>query len=102
MELWWNTAGDTLKSVFTTAAKSVSQTKPLLLLATYEGFEADSTNCIPEVFDVAQGEVFKVTPPSREDRRDYFQDVVLIRPSLPPVDPPKVVEGTYCTYVHAE
>jgi SpoVK/Ycf46/Vps4 family AAA+-type ATPase len=92
MEMWWDSAGDTLKSIFSSAVSSVAHSKPLLLLATYEGFVDESSSCIPELFDLTQGEVVMVTPPRQQERREYFQDVMLVQMSLPPLEPPQPVE----------
>ena len=93
MDLWWETASDPLKSVFKSIIKSLPPSKPLLILGTCEQKSEDVCAMLAEVFDLAQGEVCPVVQPTADERRAYFEDVVLIGPALPPVDPPTPPEG---------
>ena len=94
MDLWWDAASDPLKSIFKSTIRSLPPSKPLLILGTCEQKSEEVCATLSEVFDPAQGEVWTIAPPTADERRAYFEDVVLVGPALPPVDPPKPPEGT--------
>ena len=99
MDLWWETASEPLKSVFKAAVSSLPPSKPLLILGTCEQVSEEACVMLSDVFDPAQGEVCPVGPPTADERKGYFEDVILIGPALPPIDPPKPPEGNYQNYM---
>ena len=95
MDLWWDTASDSLKAVFKSTVESLPPSKPLLILGTCEQKTGEVCALLSEVFDSSQGEVCPIAPPTADERRLYFEDVILIGPALPPVDPPRPPEGMF-------
>ena len=88
MNLWWPGSSEALRAILKSCLLHLPVDKPIFILATYEGCGLESDTELFDLFDPSQGEVFYVEAPNKEERRTYFQDVVLIQPSLPPLEIP--------------
>ncbi|NXS63353.1 ATAD2 protein, partial [Brachypteracias leptosomus] len=64
---WWEAVGATLKATFTTLLQNIPTFAPVLLLATSD---------VKELF-INENEVFKIQLPSKEERRAFFEDLVV-------------------------
>ncbi|XP_071659923.1 ATPase family AAA domain-containing protein 2-like isoform X1 [Patagioenas fasciata] len=85
IHLWWEAVGPTLKATFTTLLQNIPTFTPVLLLATSDVCHADLPKEIKELFINGDDEVFKVQLPSREERRMFFEDLILNQAAKPPV-----------------
>ncbi|NWI65727.1 ATAD2 protein, partial [Todus mexicanus] len=84
IHLWWEAVGATLKATFTTLLQNISAFAPVLLLATSDVCHEDLPKEIKELF-INDYEVFKVRLPSKEERRAFFEDLVLNQATKRPV-----------------
>ncbi|XP_062858315.1 ATPase family AAA domain-containing protein 2B [Trichomycterus rosablanca] len=86
---WWEAIGETLKSTFFTLLQDVPSFTPLLILATAEStyqLLPDEVKCI---FSLTHGEVVCLVTPGEEDRRKFFNDLILVQVARPPLRPRK-------------
>nr|DBA24004.1 TPA: hypothetical protein GDO54_011714 [Pyxicephalus adspersus] len=91
IHLWWETVGNTLKATFFTLIKSIPSFSPILLLATCE-VEYDNLDPeLQELFVDDYGEVFHVQLPNKEDRKAFFEDLLLNQAAKPPTSKRKAV-----------
>ncbi|XP_010284575.1 PREDICTED: ATPase family AAA domain-containing protein 2 [Phaethon lepturus] len=84
INLWWEAAGATLKATFTTLLQNIPTFAPVLLLATSDVYHADLPQEIKELFINDYGEVFKIQLPTNEERRMFFEDLILNQAAKPP------------------
>ncbi|NXU58616.1 ATAD2 protein, partial [Turnix velox] len=77
IHLWWESAGDSLKATFMTLLENIPAFAPVLLLATSDVCYADLPEELKELFIEDYKEVFTVQLPTREERRRFFEDLVL-------------------------
>ncbi|NXJ49593.1 ATAD2 protein, partial [Spizaetus tyrannus] len=83
IHLWWEAVGTTLKATFTMLLHSIPTFAPVLLLATSDVHHADLPKEIKELF-INDYEVFKVELPSKDERRMFFEDLVVNQVAKPP------------------
>ncbi|XP_029868450.1 ATPase family AAA domain-containing protein 2 isoform X4 [Aquila chrysaetos chrysaetos] len=83
IHLWWEAVGTTLKATFTMLLHSIPTFAPVLLLATSDVHYADLPKEIRELF-INDYEVFKVELPSKDERRTFFEDLVVNQVAKPP------------------
>ncbi|KAJ6663155.1 hypothetical protein lerEdw1_010748 [Lerista edwardsae] len=91
VHLWWETVGRTLQATFTTLLQNIPSFAPVLLLATSDLDHEDLPNEVQELFAKDYGEVFNVVLPSDEERRKFFEDLVLHQAVKPPASKKKAV-----------
>ncbi|XP_075599496.1 ATPase family AAA domain-containing protein 2 isoform X1 [Balearica regulorum gibbericeps] len=84
IHLWWEAVGATLKATFTTLLQNVPTFAPVLLLATSDVCHADLPTEIKELFIDDYEEVFKIQLPNEEERRMFFEDLILNQAAKPP------------------
>ncbi|NXK28427.1 ATAD2 protein, partial [Arenaria interpres] len=84
IHLWWEAVGATLKATFTTLLQNIPTFAPVLLLATSDVCHADLPKEIKELFINDYKEVFKVQLPSKEERRAFFEDLIVNQAAKPP------------------
>uniref|UniRef100_A0A8C3JSZ0 Bromo domain-containing protein n=1 Tax=Calidris pygmaea TaxID=425635 RepID=A0A8C3JSZ0_9CHAR len=84
IHLWWEAVGATLKATFTTLLQNIPTFAPVLLLATSDVCHADLPKEIKELFVNDYKEVFKVQLPSKEERRAFFEDLIVNQAAKPP------------------
>lgn len=102
IQQWWETAGPALRASFCSLLNSIPSFSPILLLATCSvphreldpevqtagsdvfEHEVESgsalTRFYPQIqslFRVGYGEVYTVSAPTRQERTDFFQDLIL-------------------------
>uniref|UniRef100_A0A674JEA5 ATPase family AAA domain-containing protein 2 n=1 Tax=Terrapene triunguis TaxID=2587831 RepID=A0A674JEA5_9SAUR len=77
VHLWWETVGFTLKATFTTLLQNIPSFAPVLLLATSDVHHAALPEEVQELFVDDYGEVFNVQLPNNEERRKFFEDLIL-------------------------
>ncbi|XP_077127288.1 ATPase family AAA domain-containing protein 2 isoform X1 [Ranitomeya variabilis] len=91
IHLWWETVGYTLKATFMTLLKNIPSFSPILLLATCDVNYGDLPSELQELFLDDYGEVFHVPIPSQQQRRAFFEDLVLNQAAKPPTSKKKAV-----------
>ncbi|XP_044860547.1 ATPase family AAA domain-containing protein 2 isoform X8 [Mauremys mutica] len=91
VHLWWETVGFTLKATFTTLLQNIPSFAPVLLLATSDVHHAALPEEVQELFVDDYGEVFSVQLPNNEERRKFFEDLILNQAAKPPVSKKKAV-----------
>ncbi|NXT42576.1 ATAD2 protein, partial [Pelecanoides urinatrix] len=84
IHLWWEAVGATLKATFTTLLQNIPTFAPVLLLATSDVCHADLPKEVKELFIKDYDEVFKIQLPNKEERRMFFEDLVLNQAAKPP------------------
>ncbi|NXW07635.1 ATAD2 protein, partial [Fregetta grallaria] len=84
IHLWWEAVGATLKATFTTLLQNIPTFAPVLLLATSDVCHADLPKEIKELFINDYEEVFKIQLPSKEERRTFFEDLIVNQAAKPP------------------
>ncbi|XP_075271719.1 ATPase family AAA domain-containing protein 2 [Opisthocomus hoazin] len=112
IHLWWEAVGVALKATFMTLLQNIPTFAPVLLLATSDVCHADLPKEIKELFINDYGEVFKIQLPTKEERRMFFEDVIInqaakspvsksnaeawrtleVLPAAPPPKPPQLTE----------
>ncbi|XP_024123834.1 ATPase family AAA domain-containing protein 2 isoform X3 [Oryzias melastigma] len=74
---WWETVSPALRATFLSLLSSIPAFSPILLLATcslrYEQLSVE----VQELFRVEYGEVFQVRVPTRQERWNFFEDLIL-------------------------
>ncbi|XP_068813601.1 ATPase family AAA domain-containing protein 2-like [Struthio camelus] len=83
---WWEAAGVTLRATLTTLLERIPPYAPVLLLATSDVCHADLPEEVQALFSELYGEVFNVQPPSKEEGRKLFEDL-LLHQAAPPAAP---------------
>ncbi|KFP74806.1 ATPase family AAA domain-containing protein 2, partial [Acanthisitta chloris] len=81
---WWETAGPTLKAVFTTLLQNIPTFAPVLLLATSDVEHSDLPEEIKALFNNDHEEVFKIQWPTCDERKSFFEDLVMKHIAEPP------------------
>ncbi|XP_063773807.1 ATPase family AAA domain-containing protein 2-like isoform X2 [Pseudophryne corroboree] len=89
--LWWETISCTLEATFITLLKNIPSLSPVLLLATSDMDYFDLPSELQELFPDDHGNVFHVQLPSNEDRRAYFEDIILNQAAVSPTYKKKAV-----------
>ncbi|XP_009879302.1 PREDICTED: ATPase family AAA domain-containing protein 2 [Charadrius vociferus] len=84
IHLWWESVGATLKATFTTLLQNIPTFAPVLLLATSDVCHTDLPKEIKELFINDHKEVFKIQLPNKEERRAFFEDLVVNQAAKPP------------------
>ncbi|KAM6899619.1 ATPase family AAA domain-containing protein 2-like [Xenentodon cancila] len=77
IQQWWETARPELRASFLSLLGSIPSFSPILLLATcsvpYQQMDPE----IQSLFREEYGEVFTISVPTRHERTDFFQDLIL-------------------------
>ncbi|KAM3928638.1 ATPase family AAA domain-containing protein 2 [Leptodactylus fuscus] len=91
IHLWWETVSYTLKATFMTLLKNIPSFSPILLLATSDVRYADLPSELQELFLDDYDEVFHVPLPNKDERRAFFEDLILNQAAKPPASKKKAV-----------
>ncbi|KAM6228078.1 ATPase family AAA domain-containing protein 2-like [Porphyrio hochstetteri] len=83
IHLWWKALGDPFQTTFTSLLQDIPAFAPVLLLATSDVCYTDLPKEIQELFP-DQDEVFNVQLPHEEERRRFFEDLLLNQAAKPP------------------
>ncbi|XP_015207022.2 ATPase family AAA domain-containing protein 2B [Lepisosteus oculatus] len=81
---WWEAINDTVRTTFLTLLQDVPSFCPVLVLATSETPYAALPEEVKCIFRNSYGEVLNLKRPSEEDRRKFFQDLILVQAARPP------------------
>ncbi|XP_070777290.1 ATPase family AAA domain-containing protein 2-like isoform X2 [Enoplosus armatus] len=77
IQQWWDTTGPALKASFFSLLGSIPSFSPILLLATCSVPHQQLDPEIQSLFREEYGEVYTISVPTRQERTDFFQDLVL-------------------------
>ncbi|XP_041811741.1 ATPase family AAA domain-containing protein 2-like isoform X2 [Chelmon rostratus] len=77
IQQWWETAGPSLRASFFSLLGSIPSFSPILLLATCSIHHQQLDSEILALFREEYGEVYTVSVPTRQERTDFFQDLIL-------------------------
>ncbi|XP_049621574.1 ATPase family AAA domain-containing protein 2 [Suncus etruscus] len=91
IHLWWEIVGPTLKATFTTLLQNIPSFAPVLLLATSDKPHSALPEEVQELFIHDYGEIFTVQLPCIEERKTFFEDLILKQAAKPPVSKKKAV-----------
>ncbi|KAM9387383.1 ATPase family AAA domain-containing protein 2 [Phaethornis superciliosus] len=84
IHLWWETVGTPLKATFTMLLQNMPTFAPVLLLATSDVSYTGLPEEIKKLFNNDYGEVFKIHLPNKDERRKFFEDLVINQSAKPP------------------
>ncbi|NWU83897.1 ATAD2 protein, partial [Onychorhynchus coronatus] len=82
--LWWEAVGPTLKAGFTGLLNNIPYFAPVLLLATSDVQHEDLPEEIKSLFNNNCEEVFKIPRPTCDERRGFFEDLIMKQAAEPP------------------
>ncbi|NXF78324.1 ATAD2 protein, partial [Sclerurus mexicanus] len=82
--LWWEAVGPTLKAGFRGLLDSIPYFTPILLLATSDVQHEDLPEEIKALFSNNREEVFKIPQPTCDERREFFEDLIMKQAAEPP------------------
>ncbi|KAM8795454.1 ATPase family AAA domain-containing protein 2-like [Eudromia elegans] len=85
INVWWESAGVALKTAFMTLLEKIPPFAPVLLFATSNVPYMDLQDEVQELFIEDYGEVFHTRLPTKEERRNFFEDLILNQAAKPPV-----------------
>ncbi|XP_037659132.1 ATPase family AAA domain-containing protein 2 [Choloepus didactylus] len=91
IHLWWEIVGPTLKATFTTLLQNIPSFAPVLLLATSDKPHPTLPEEVQELFIRDYGEIFNVQLPGKEERTNFFEDLILKQAAKPPISKKKAV-----------
>ncbi|XP_067837682.1 ATPase family AAA domain-containing protein 2-like isoform X2 [Heptranchias perlo] len=91
IDQWWESVGDTLRATFITLLQDIPSFTPILLLATCDILHSELPEEVKEMFVCHYGEVFNVQLPSREERKNFFENLIVTQAAKPPSSNRKAV-----------
>ncbi|XP_060099235.1 ATPase family AAA domain-containing protein 2 [Heteronotia binoei] len=91
VHLWWETVGHALQATFTTLLQNIPSFAPVLLLATSDVYHADLPEEVQVLFAPDYGEIFNVCLPTTEERKKFFEDLILHQAAKTPASKKKAV-----------
>ncbi|NXJ06271.1 ATAD2 protein, partial [Odontophorus gujanensis] len=94
IHLWWDNVGATVKATFISLLESMPAFAPVLLLATSDVCHTDLPREVRALFNSDFGEVFNIQSPDENERRKFFEDLILNQAIKPPALRRKAVGQT--------
>ncbi|XP_047216913.1 ATPase family AAA domain-containing protein 2-like isoform X3 [Girardinichthys multiradiatus] len=88
---WWETVGSALRATFLSLLSSIPAFSPIVLLATCSLRYDQLSMEVQELFRVEYGEVFHVPLPTSQERRDFFEDLIINQAAKAPASKRKAV-----------
>lgn len=84
IQQWWDTVGSALRATFLSLLQDIPSFSPILLLATSNVAHQDLADEIQALFSVEYGEVHTVRTPTHQERRKFFEDLILSQAAKAP------------------
>uniref|UniRef100_A0ABM5GL25 ATPase family AAA domain-containing protein 2B isoform X2 n=1 Tax=Pogona vitticeps TaxID=103695 RepID=A0ABM5GL25_9SAUR len=81
---WWEAVSETVRATFLTLLQDIPSFSPIFLLSTSETMYSELPEEVKCIFKIQYEEVFYIQRPSEEDRRKFFQELVLNQASMTP------------------
>ncbi|XP_065608190.1 ATPase family AAA domain-containing protein 2 [Cyrtonyx montezumae] len=94
IHLWWDSVGATVKAIFISLLEGMPAFAPVLLLATSDVCHTDLPCEVRALFNSDFGEVFNIQSPDENERRKFFEDLILNQAIKPPALRKKAVGQT--------
>ncbi|KAM6968046.1 ATPase family AAA domain-containing protein 2 [Aplochiton taeniatus] len=88
---WWETVGPALRATFLSLLQDLPSFSPILLLATCSMPHHSLNTEVQALFREEYGEVYRVEVPTQQERRCFFEDLLLHQAAKPPVSKKKTV-----------
>ncbi|KAK5598483.1 hypothetical protein CRENBAI_010127 [Crenichthys baileyi] len=88
---WWETVGSALRATFLSLLSSIPAFSPIVLLATCSLRYDQLSMEVQELFRIEYGEVFHVPVPTSQERRDFFEDLIINQAAKAPASKRKAV-----------
>ncbi len=93
LDSWWEVTSETFQMTLLSSLTSLLPSTPLLVLATAECLWEELPPKLKEVFPDTGSQAFNVVPPTLDQRKLFFYEVLLEKPFLPPPSKPKLLSG---------
>lgn len=91
IDQWWESVGETLRATFISLLQDIPSFTPILLLATCDVLQNELAEEVKELFAHLSGEVFNVPLPNSEERKSFFEDLILKQAAKPPSSKRKAI-----------
>ncbi|XP_072426990.1 ATPase family AAA domain-containing protein 2-like isoform X3 [Chiloscyllium punctatum] len=91
VDQWWESVGETMRATFITLLQDIPTFTPILLLATCDVPHSELAEDVKKIFVCHYGEVFDVGLPSREERKKFFEELILKQAAKAPPSKQKAV-----------
>ncbi|XP_032874974.1 ATPase family AAA domain-containing protein 2 isoform X2 [Amblyraja radiata] len=91
IDQWWESVGETLRATFISLLQDIPSFTPILLLATCDVLRNELAEEVKELFAHLSGEVFNVPLPNSEERKSFFEDLILKQAAKPPSSKRKAI-----------
>ncbi|XP_066501589.1 ATPase family AAA domain-containing protein 2-like [Hoplias malabaricus] len=85
MQRWWDTVSVALRATFLSLLQDIPSFSPILLLAACSFPYNELSPEVQDLFLMEYGEVFNVPLPCEEERRKFFEELILIQAAKGPV-----------------
>ncbi|XP_033914476.2 ATPase family AAA domain-containing protein 2-like isoform X2 [Acipenser ruthenus] len=92
IDLWWDTMGAALKATFVSLLRDIPSFSPILLLATCSSPHKKLHSEIQDLFLKGYGEVYHVQLPTSNERKRFFEDLILHQAAKAPGSQKKAVQ----------
>ncbi|KAM7334892.1 hypothetical protein ACRRTK_005369 [Alexandromys fortis] len=81
---WWEAVSETVRATFLTLLQDIPSFSPIFLLSTSETMYSELPEEVKCIFRIQYEEVLYIQRPIEEDRRKFFQELILHQASLAP------------------
>uniref|UniRef100_A0A8C7KTX2 ATPase family AAA domain-containing protein 2 n=1 Tax=Oncorhynchus kisutch TaxID=8019 RepID=A0A8C7KTX2_ONCKI len=91
IQRWWDTVGSALRATFLSLLQDIPSFSPILLLATCNVPHSSLFPEVQDLFCAEYGEVLQVQVPTPQERRNFFDDLILNQAAKAPASQKKAV-----------
>uniref|UniRef100_A0A674BEB5 ATPase family AAA domain-containing protein 2 n=1 Tax=Salmo trutta TaxID=8032 RepID=A0A674BEB5_SALTR len=91
IQRWWDTVGSALRATFLSLLQDIPSFSPILLLATCNVPHSSLFPEVQDLFCAEYGEVLQVQVPTPQERRNFFDDLILNQAAKAPASKKKAV-----------
>ncbi|XP_064874197.1 ATPase family AAA domain-containing protein 2-like [Oncorhynchus nerka] len=91
IQQWWDTVGLTLKATFLSLLQDIPSFSPIMLLATSNVAHHDLADEIQTLFRLEYGEVHSIKTPTQQERRKFFENLILSQAARAPASKKKAL-----------
>nr|XP_035977597.1 LOW QUALITY PROTEIN: ATPase family AAA domain-containing protein 2B-like [Halichoerus grypus] len=81
---WWEAVSETVRATFLTLLQDIPSFSPIFLLSTSETMYSELPEEVKCIFRIQYEEVLYIQRPIEEDRRKFFQELILNQASMAP------------------
>ncbi|XP_023612221.1 ATPase family AAA domain-containing protein 2B isoform X4 [Myotis lucifugus] len=81
---WWEAVSETVRATFLTLLQDIPSFSPIFLLSTSETMYSELPEEVKCIFRIQYEEVLYIQRPTEEDRRKFFQELILNQASVAP------------------